>query len=898
MPAVTPTILSAQIQAARAKIRTGRPLAFRTYDAWSGPEHLILGDQTLTVRECRSDLAVRQAMNEANPDSLVLLVQAPDGSLAEDTLARCAKGRLLDLHPRDTLLSLTGAQAIDPRLLLHREVIDLLVQRWRGDVRLTSTANVIECGRAFALLLNRPSLIESVPDLIGLLLWANEDGMAAVKEAPSFLRTAFFDWLRETNGPALALIEQALEESAQRLVSLGLVLGAVFPESGPPSEASKDAAIRLERYLGGVKVSGATARAWHRAAKAVLLNLPAKQQNNIIKDVDFWLEDLKADELAELSDYSARGFEIRLDSLAAALPAARRSESPKAWLALLAAEQRVQNHWLSGQEAPRLALIRMALRLTQWLRQRPAPAEDSASLPVLAARFLEEGAFVDWARHKLRRGDGREALNKAYAALLAKVDERREQLNRQFADELHPWIAADRKDDGLIPMECVIERALVPLARQTKVLLLVMDGMNGAVFAELMADMELRGWHVLNSEAHQLPRPVLAALPSITAVSRAALFRGRLDASDATTENVSFREHPSLHRAIQSRAKPQLFLKASLADESGTGLASDVRDAIIDSDSKVVGVVINAVDDHLSSMGQLALDWTVGQITWMKDLLDAASVGQRVVVLTSDHGHVPAKESDRSLQLKNAEGDRHRFAPPDPRDGEMAFAGHRLQAATGRRDWIFCQSENLRYGGKKTGYHGGVADQEMIVPLGILTSSSDEIPGFEHGGVHFPSWWSVEETSPVQQPATGATRKKKSPPREAGTLELWAATRTAEPNAPQPAAATASTEEAPPWITQLLDSEVMKQQKNLAGRSPLPDEQVRRVLCRLEASAGIMPMTALARDLGLPQFRIGGFVSQLQRLLNVEGYPVLVNDASQTLRLNRALLLKQFDIPT
>ena len=64
----------------------------------------------------------------------------------------------------------------------------------------------------------------------------------------------------------------------------------------------------------------------------------------------------------------------------------------------------------------------------------------------------------------------------------------------------------------------------------------------------------------------------------------------------------------------------------------------------------------------------------------------------------------------------------------------------------------------------------------------------------------------------------------------------------------------------------------------------------------MESKGGVIPVNILAREMDLPSFRVGGFVAQLQRLLNVEGYLVLESDASQSLRLNREMLYKQFDI--
>ena len=102
--------------------------------------------------------------------------------------------------------------------------------------------------------------------------------------------------------------------------------------------------------------------------------------------------------------------------------------------------------------------------------------------------------------------------------------------------------------------------------------------------------------------------------------------------------------------------------------------------------------------------------------------------------------------------------------------------------------------------------------------------------------------------------------------------------------------------ETPAWVSVLLKSDVMKQQKSLANRVQISEDLISNSLALLESRAGVVPVGVLARELNLPQFRVGGFVAQLQRILNVEGYLVLETDSSQTLRLNRELLFKQFDI--
>ena len=58
-----------------------------------------------------------------------------------------------------------------------------------------------------------------------------------------------------------------------------------------------------------------------------------------------------------------------------------------------------------------------------------------------------------------------------------------------------------------------------------------------------------------------------------------------------------------------------------------------------------------------------------------------------------------------------------------------------------------------------------------------------------------------------------------------------------------------------------------------------------------------MTSVALARALEFPALRLPGLLAKVQRVLNIDGYAVLSrDDASDTVELNRELLLKQFDL--
>ena len=104
-------------------------------------------------------------------------------------------------------------------------------------------------------------------------------------------------------------------------------------------------------------------------------------------------------------------------------------------------------------------------------------------------------------------------------------------------------------------------------------------------------------------------------------------------------------------------------------------------------------------------------------------------------------------------------------------------------------------------------------------------------------------------------------------------------------------------EPCPAWVPRLLASAVFEQQKQLGGRGLPADELFAKLLGMLDGRGGKMTSVALARALEFPALRLPGLLAKVQRVLNIDGYAVLSrDDASDTVELNRELLLKQFDL--
>ena len=81
-------------------------------------------------------------------------------------------------------------------------------------------------------------------------------------------------------------------------------------------------------------------------------------------------------------------------------------------------------------------------------------------------------------------------------------------------------------------------------------------------------------------------------------------------------------------------------------------------------------IVINAVDDHLLKADQVRSRWTLPNVPALRAALHAARVGGRLLVLTSDHGHVL---ETGSTSIDGADADRWRPALSDVRPVNAGF---------------------------------------------------------------------------------------------------------------------------------------------------------------------------------------------------------------------------------
>ena len=133
-------------------------------------------------------------------------------------------------------------------------------------------------------------------------------------------------------------------------------------------------------------------------------------------------------------------------------------------------------------------------------------------------------------------------------------------------------------------------------------LLLVLDGMSWAVCDELLSDMRQdHGLEAMLDSSSLTPAPVIVTVPSESSYSRESLLYGLLTIGDATDEKRNFEENPALQQCCDRKYPPLLLHKMEVTKGARGVVGEDLTRAMLSPNSRLVGVVINAIGDRLDS---------------------------------------------------------------------------------------------------------------------------------------------------------------------------------------------------------------------------------------------------------------------------------------------------------
>jgi hypothetical protein len=562
---------------------------------------------------------------------------------------------------------------------------------------------------------------------------------------------------------------------------------------------------------------------------------------------------------------------------------------------------RVATHRLADADE-RTPAFHAAVRLARWLAGNSAIG--TASLQALLARHGDSDAWVDSAVNDAAPGVSDPDLGAGLAAVLTAVRARRAAHDAAFAAAL----AAHTGDDlglvsgthvGVRHLEDLLPTVVLPLALSAPVLLLVLDGMSAGVGTEVITSVLARtgdGWAEALLPGQNRRAAALAVLPTLTEVSRASLLCGELRAGGQDTER---RGYDALTRAHRLPGAALFHKKPLDSSRLGFAVADDVAAAIADVTGRpLVTCVLNTIDDALDRSDPGGTDWGTDAVKHLTPLLDRARHAGRIVVLTADHGHIVERRQGTQRAYAGISSGRSRPAAEPAGDGEILVTGPRVLRHDGRA--VLAVDEHLRYGPLKAGYHGGGAPAEAVVPVAVLVPGA--VP--EDVSLHLappqePAWWidPVAPADPVSAPPPAAAPPRR-PAEYSRRPQDAAPTLFDEPDAEPAAAVPASDVQRSPVPAAVLKSAAYTAQKKIAGRVSVTDDQIRSLLGALVAAPGqrLVPAQAAAA-LAVSPVTLRGAVLHVQRLLNVEGYPVLRVDADgSTVVLDEALLHEQFGI--
>ena len=862
-----PGLLKAQILALLQKRPEARAVGFHSELVWEGPETMEVEGRRVRVCPARSVLEARAALAlHQDADLLVLLTALSDRDLGQEAMARLERGRLLPLEPWEAVRVRMKAREVDPLLRARPDLARVLIDCEPPGGLPAAPGGVVSADHVWALLFEHAlGLGPRIPDAREMLVRAFRGQVQRLVAAGADLREAAAEYLRRVRGEGVTLVQACAEAGhAMQALPLGLACAVLFaPEAGRRPELTA-AAARLEAFVGNRPVGPGPGWEWAEAALAALEDLDPEERRRALELGDEALDRLRVSGLAHLSPVSPRGFAQRVAELAQLLRAAL--EAPvgvRAGSTLLAAAGSVLEHGEARTWPRRAGAVQMAMRLVRWLEEGPEAATPSG-VAALALQYRAEGAWVDRARNFLAAGDSHADLHAAYALLGQRVRAVRERQNEAFARALAGWTQAGSTGPGLLLIERVLDEVVVPLARSHRVLLVVLDGASGAITSELYEDLVPRGWVRRRPQAGALP-PVIATVPSITEVSRASLLSGRLVRGGQDLEKANFRDHAGLRSVARTDRPPLLHHKADLFAGSGSALNPEVASRVASERYKVLGVVVNAVDDFLAKDDQLEPSWNLDTVRPLEALLDAAREAGRVVVMVADHGHVLDYDG---ASAGSGEGERWRTAERPAGEGEILVRGSRVQG----QEIIVPWSEAVRYSRRHCGYHGGATPQEMLPPMLVLAPAGASVPGWVLEGPGLPHWW-----DPFARPVELADLPEESvqaqPPRE--QLDLF--TRPPVPN------------RLPDWVRDLFRSESFEAQELLAGSLAPPRAVLARLLVLLRESGGEASLETMQSHLDLPLDSLADQVDGASQVLNLGGHPVL-SRSEVTVRLDFTLL--------
>ncbi|WP_291081259.1 BREX-2 system phosphatase PglZ [Dietzia sp. UBA5065] len=868
-------------------------------------------------------------------------------------------GRSLELDPTGTLLGMFSADRTDGRIPRRRDDVRGLTTALAAhrDALAPTPTPVLTAEHLYGAVATLVLGLDPDYRLADLLAWSATPGAhAAWGELTAHLtpdvRAGLIAWLCRTftlTGPGIRSLWTTNGPGA--LLPAGLTAETLRTPDWQDTPTQLTGPRALFSQLVGTTLSDESLREWGTAAaRAVRTALDAGQPlTAVLGEAQQMITEFEKNGGASLfagSTVLPGAFQRRLDVYARGLATALDGGEETALLrGLEALRAHVESERSRTDDLETAAAL---VRLLRWNRTEAAAADvrlRTASHVEAMRAYVDDLSWVDRAVNSAWRGftaDPKPAIGQSAAdpdALGRRVLDRtlaaRRGMDRTFAALVGARLADRATAGGALLVEDVLARVVAPLRKagpvdsgrrgERALLVLVIDGLSVAAAHGLLEDVAARHstvWQRLDLAARELD-VAASALPSVTTASRTSLLCGELTLGGQQQEKTGF---AALFPAHPSVTDGPLFHKADL----DASIADTVRNAIYDTKHvPVVGAVLNTVDDALDRSDPIATTWTTSRITHLDKLLDYARAVGRDVVLLSDHGHVVERSRIGKATADGAVSARWRpatgtgagaAAAAGAQDGERVVSGNRVlapdAAGAARHSAILAVDEVLRYTGKKAGYHGGAAPAEVCAPVAVLVQSLeglDEDSPFPAGPpvqAPWPAWWPistgvVEAASAAAEPSAGhaaghtgrgpaaTPSARRKAPQDAGQVSLFDSLDGGEPPA-SPSPAPARAKKPADSFTALARNDYFKE-RVAAQRVGLEPGELADALRAIAANNGRIPIAVLASTLGLNPLRVSGTITRIQKVVNVDGMPVLEREDNDVV-LAPQILFEQFGL--
>jgi hypothetical protein len=866
--------------------------------------------------ELRSKLP---APGEPSTTGSVYLVDWAEDALPLDVSCRLAGGRIYHVARDARLAALFGARQVDQGLAST------------ALARLVLSGGVDGLRKITGLRLTRDDLWRRVLEArFGILESALESGAAWLRWVRGSDAGQAFARACEGDDLLRAVRRELLVWLEERLGSVG-VLGFRAWELGlvdhaiqallllAAAEQSEDAYLRglvngqIASIASGLanEVRGAHAGGTAEALLGAVLSVEDEADRRLLEVAQQHAMSGGASALATASDWLPAGHAAREAAVAAALTKFVDAPSAESLETMLAAFDHLSAHRLDRavRRSEHVEARKMAARLSAWLlarRVRPQLADHGTPWQPaieLARRYTEEGGFLDWARQSLRgmRGAG-DALMAAVRRLYGAVDAVARADDQRFAKAYVSWVEAGKPSNEVLPIEHVTKRVVAQFLKggeHRRLLLVLMDGMSYATAVQVLQRLrDQRRWSPI---AWRTPRwngqlpipPVLAAAPTLTEVSRAALFAGVADPrfGDQGTDKDDARWASNPHlRELVGDEPLKVFFRHEI--HAGHELIEEVKQAVA-GNQRVVAVVVNAVDEQLKGSLQVAVDYSKTPILPLEALLSAADGAERAVLLVADHGHVAGdavRVAGGRIPVGREVGARWRALAEgeQPQDGEVLLP-RTCWKPRGAAGIAVLWDTAVANRAPHYGEHGGLSLAEVVAPAFLIGPEwLDRVVGddveLSCRVLPEPDWWALK----IARPAVAPVAPLEAPKTPKAQLELLPVEQAKTPIAPTPG----PTE--PTLVGRLRTSKLFTLQ--IAG-VPKPDvERVLTWLAVLADAGGSLTAADFARFCGVRPHQVGGVVARMG-VLNADGFAIVEHDvAGRRVVLHKARLLSQFGV--